>query len=122
MLFSYAKNDQKSFNEIKDWINLFNENNNRKDIVNYLVETKDDLERVVDENISREFAKTIKFGFKKTSSARDDNSINELFQEMGEILYKDYLKNNKGNLKQSGLKLSTEEKKNSFCCLFKSDG
>ena len=118
VLFTYSKDNQESFDEIKHWIELFNENNNREDIVKYLVETKDDLERVVDEDISREFAKKYNFGFKKTSSKKDENSVNELFQEMGEMLFENHLKYNKENLGQTGMKLTKPKKRKKVCCLF----
>ena len=60
VLFIYAKVCQKSFDNIKEWIALFNENPNGKEgIPQFLVESKGDLERVVDENLSKKFEKII---------------------------------------------------------------
>lgn len=123
VLFVYAKNNQYSFDRIKDWIAMFNENSNgKKDIPIFLVESKDDLERVVDEVLSENFAKENKFIFKKISCCKDNNSVNELFSEMGELLYKYYVQYNKKNFKQTGVKLNeNEKKKKSQCCLFKNE-
>ena len=121
VFFVYAKNNQDSFDKIKEWIKMFNENHNGKEgIPKYLVESKDDLERVVDEDISIKYAKENNLIFMKTSSKNND-SINELFQDIGETLYENYLKNKKGNFKQNGIRLKNTEKKIPNCCLFKND-
>ena len=121
VFFVYAKNNQDSFDRIKEWIKKFNENHNgKKYIPQYLVESKDDLERVVDENISIEFAKENNLIFMKTSSKSND-SINELFQEIGELLYENFLKYNKGNFKQINIYLTNKEKKKTNCCLFQNN-
>lgn len=95
VLFVYAINNLESFQNIKDWIELFMENHNgKKDIPHYLIENKNDLDREVDENLINEFLKENKlFKFKSISAKTNyGNSINELFQEIGEILFKDYKK------------------------------
>ena len=75
VLFVYAKDNQNSFDNIRDWIILFNENHNGKEgIPQYLVETKSDLDRVVDENRAQEFAKENNMKWISTSS-KDNNSI-----------------------------------------------
>ena len=122
VLFVYSKDNQKSFDNIKDWITMFNENHNGKiDIPQYLVENKGDLEREVDENKSKEFAKENNLEFKQTS-AKNNESINELFQDISELLYSNYMEKNKDNIKQIGVKLNVEnKKKGSQCCNIKSD-
>ena len=48
VLFVYAVNDLKSFEDIKNWINLFMENHNgKKNIPLYLIENKNDMDRNV---------------------------------------------------------------------------
>ena len=123
VFFVYSKDNQESFNNIKDWIKQFNEEHNGKEgIPQYLVESKSDLERIVDENKSIEFAKENNLIFMKTSS-KDNNAINELFQDIGELLYQNFLKYNNGNIKQNCLRLKNKNKnkKKSRCCLSKSN-
>ncbi len=70
VLFVYAKDDQSSFDNIKNWIIMFNENHSGKleDIPQYLVENKSDLERKVDEDISKQFAEDNNLKFIQTSA------------------------------------------------------
>ncbi len=86
VLFVYSIDNEESFNNIKDWITLFNENNNNKEeVIQYLVETKNDLDRVVDEEKSKEFAKNNNLKWFSTRS-KDNNSIDELFSDKEESL------------------------------------
>ena len=102
VLFVYAVNNLESFQNIKDWIKLFMESHNgKKDIPHYLIENKNDLDREVDENLIDDFLKENNlFKFKSVSAKfNQGNSINELFQEIGEILYKDFKKSEKDQKK-----------------------
>ena len=92
VLFVYAVNDLNSFQNIKNWIELFMENHNgKKNIPLYLIENKNDLDRKVEEYLIDEFLNEYKFEFKSTSAKLNDgNTINELFQELSELLYKSY--------------------------------
>ena len=118
VLFVYAKDNQNSFDNIRDWIILFNENHNGKEgIPQYLVETKSDLDRVVDENRAQEFAKENNMKWISTSS-KDNNSINELFDDIAELLYASFVKNNKGKKNQKKILINSEKKKSSHCCLY----
>ena len=111
VLFVYSKDNQESFDKIKEWIILFNENHNGKEgIPKFLIESKNELERIVDENTSIQFAKNNDLIFMKTS-AQNNYLINELFQEAGELLYANYIKNNTGNLNQKGIVLEKEKQK-----------
>ena len=120
VLFIYAKDNKNSFDNIKEWILLFNENHNGKiGIPQFLVETKGDLKRVVDENRSKKFAKENNLNFHQTSSKNDENSINKLFQEICELLYENHIKNYRGS-KQNNIQLKQyRQTKNSNCCLFR---
>ena len=82
VLFVYAVNDLNSFQNIKNWIELFMENHNgKKNIPLYLIENKNDLDRKVEEYLIDEFLNEYKFEFKSTSAKLNDgNTINELFQ------------------------------------------
>ena len=92
VLFVYAVNDLKSFQNIKNWIEIFMENHNgKKNIPLYLIENKNDLDRKVEEYLIDDFLNEYKFEFKSTSAKLNDgNTINELFQELSELLYKNY--------------------------------
>ena len=123
VLLVYAKNNQESFDRIKDWIEMFKQNYNEKHEIPFvLVESKNDLERVVDENLSIDFAKENNFMFKKISCVENNNSVNELFNDMGESLYEYYVKYDQKKLKQTGVKLAeSKNKKRNQCCNFKND-
>ena len=98
ILFVYSVDNYQSFENITDWIHFTNNHISKKDTLLYLIENKKDLEREVDQESINQFLKSNdKFRFKSTSPAfEDDNSINDLFQEISEILY---LKiNNTGSL------------------------
>jgi small GTP-binding protein len=115
VLFVYSINDEDSFNHIKEWITLFNENNNgKKGIPQILVEAKNDLERVVNEESSKKFAENNDLTRISTSSKTNDK-VEEVFQEMAEIMYKEYSKT--ANSKQKNISLNTEPKKGRSCCL-----
>ena len=92
VLFVYAINDLKSFENISDWIKIFLENHNgKKDIPLYLVENKNDLERNVEKESIDEFLKQYNFRFKSVSAKLNEgNSINGLFLELSEILGNNY--------------------------------
>ena len=89
VLFVYAANDIKSFENIIDWIKTYLNNcNNKKDIPLYLIENKNDLNREIEENLIDDFLNEYNFKFKSISAKlNEDNSINELFMELSELLY-----------------------------------
>ena len=118
VLFVYAIDKQKSFDDITEWIDLFNrENNDKEGFPKILVEAKNDLERVVDKEISENFAKERGLGWISTSSKKNDK-IDDLFQQMAEEIYKEKTKN--GNKKQKNIvlkKVEENNKKKGGCCL-----
>ena len=105
VLFVYAVNDKKSFENIRDWIKIFMENHNgKKDILFYLIENKNDLNREIEENLIDDFLNEYNFGFKSVSAKlNEENIINELFQEISELLFQKF-KNN-SNYQKSFLQL-----------------
>ena len=112
VLFVYAANDIKSFENIKDWIKIFMENNNRKDIPLYLIENKNDLNREIEENLIDDFLNEYNFKFKSISAKlNEDNSINELFMELSELLYNIYEKSEKSQNTQKFYKLNPKKPK-----------
>ena len=116
VLFVYAVNDLNSFQNIKNWIELFMENHNgKKNIPLYLIENKNDLDRKVEEYLIDEFLNEYKFEFKSTSAKLNDgNTINELFQELSELLYKNY---NISESKQKAINIFHQKKINKKHCL-----
>jgi len=114
VLFVYALNDKNSFDNIKHWIKTFIDNHNgKKDIPLYLIENKNDLEKEVDKELVNDFLlENINFKFKSISAKLNkDNSINELFQEISEILYIDYKESGKENRKQKIIKIENYSEK-----------
>ena len=98
ILFVYSVDNYQSFENITDWIHYTDNHISKEDTLLYLIENKKDLERKVNQESIDQFLKSNnKFRFKSTSPAlENDNSINDLFQEISEILY---LKiNNTGSL------------------------
>ena len=88
VLFVFALNNKDSFDSMKNWINLFNENHNGKEgIPMYLIGNKADLQREVQKDLVDEFIIKNKYRYFETS-AKDNNGIDELFQELSEDLYK----------------------------------
>ena len=87
VLFVFSLNNQDSFDNMKNWINLFNDNHNGKEgIPKYLIGNKADEKREVQKNMVDEFLCKNKYKYFETS-AKDNNGIDELFQELSEDLY-----------------------------------
>ena len=114
VFFVYALDNEESFNNIKEWISLFKETNQRNEAIpQYLVETKNDLDRVVDEEKSKEFSKINNLKWFSTSSKKD-NLISEIFEDIAESIYQEYTK--KENRKQRNIHLSKNKIKRKKCC------
>ena len=116
VLFVFAANDKDSFDNIKDWMNLFNEQKSLKDIPHILLGNKSDLEGEIDENLIKEFCDTNQIKYMKVSAKKKVN-INESFEEIGEMLIQKY----KPSDNQKKFKVSSYKKgKNHGCDLCKS--
>ena len=89
VLFIFNLNEPLSFNNIQEWINVFNDNNNKKKVIlKYLIGSKSDLEQRVEQNLIDEFANNTNMLYMATS-AKTNNQINELFQKIGEDILKE---------------------------------
>jgi len=111
VLFVFAFNSQESFDNIKDWIEMFDENRNGKTgIPKYLVGNKSDQEKEVDDDQINKFKEEYKdFKYYETS-AKNNDGIDKMFQDLGEELYK-ILVEKKGNPKtQNAIKISKYSK------------
>ena len=120
ILFVFAHDNLESFENIKDWMKIFEESSSsRIDIPKFLVGNKNDLESEVDENLIDEFLnKNKSFKYKSTSAKKEeDNQIKELFQELGEDLYEDY--KIYGNKKTKNIQLRDGNSEKKTCVLAK---
>ena len=81
VLFVFSMNDKETFDTIKDWMVLFNNNNSKEDIPKYLVGNKSDLEINVEQSLIDEFVKESKIPY-MSISAKDNKNIDELFEEI----------------------------------------
>ena len=119
VLFIFNLNEPLSFNNIQEWINVFNDNNNKKKVIlKYLIGSKSDLEQRVDQNLIDEFANNNNMLYMATS-AKTNNQINELFQKIGEDILEEEEKktNNMIRTKNSSrILLKTKEKNRKKCC------
>lgn len=119
VLFIFNLNEPLSFNNIQEWINLFNDNNNKKKVIlKYLIGSKSDLEQRVEQNLIDEFANNNNMLYMATS-AKTNNQINELFQKIGEDILEEEEKktNNMIRTKSSSrILLKTKEKNRKKCC------
>jgi len=117
VLFVFSFDSSNSFQNLGNWIKLFNEENtNQKKIVQYLIGNKKDLKKEVDaDEISFFLEDNKELIYKETSAKEDDNHINELFQEIGEKLYEINKKYKNSNKKE--IKISQHIEKENKCAL-----
>ena len=119
VLFIFNLNEPLSFNNIQEWINVFNDNNNKKKVIlKYLIGSKSDLEQRVEQNLIDEFANNNNMLYMATS-AKTNNQIKELFQKIGEDILEEEEKktNNMIRTKSSSrILLKTKEKNRKKCC------
>ena len=118
-LFIFSLNDIETFNNLKEWICEFEENNDETYFVcKYLIGNKNDLEIKVEKDIIDDFEKENNFfdGYVSTS-AKEDINIDNIFEDMSQILYDNYKKKGKMDQKRILLKKNDKKKKNCFSCL-----
>ena len=119
VLFVFALDDKVSFNNIKEWIELFIQNNSRdKEVLKYLVGNKNDLKSEIEQKLIDDFANENQFKYISTS-AKDNVSINELFEKIADNLYNAYII--KGDPKQKNITLKkggqNQPKRNCILCV-----
>ena len=126
VLFIFDLSKSKTFDNIKVWIEFFNNNNksekkNHKNIPRYLIGNKKDLEREIEKKVIEIFLEEEEnknMIYKETSAKDNNDEINNLFQEIGEELYEDYIKSGRKKNKNKKEKVHLtkyKEKKNSKC-------
>ena len=114
VLFVFNMNEKETFDNIKDWMELFNNNNSKEDIPKYLVGNKSDLEINVEQSLIDEFVKESKIPY-MSISAKDNKNIDELFEKIWKKLYFDYQQ--KGDKGQTDLEIKIKKKQKNKCCL-----
>ena len=120
VLFVFSLDNKDTFYTITDWMELFNNNNNREEFIpKFLVGTKNDLKINVEQNLIDKFVQKYNIPFKSTSS-KENKCIDELFEEIGKKLYLDYLGNlKKGDRRQTHFHIQSKKKqisKTYRCC------
>lgn len=124
VFFVFALNNKESFNNIKHWIDLFNQNNNsKKKIPKYLVGNKCDIlmdKQVEKDLIDYEINKEDKDMKYFETSAKNNINIEKIFEEMGEKMYSEYIKSRRNDNIQIKHEVPKIKKKNN-CCQVKSD-
>ena len=105
VLFVFDLNKSESFDNISDWIKTFEESKRKNlNIPKYLIGNKNDLVCNVQEKLIQNFLSKNKDFKYKSTSAKENNNITELFQELAEIVYENNQKY--ANLKTKNIKLS----------------
>ena len=105
VLFVFDLNKPESFDNISDWIKTFEESKRKNlNIPKYLIGNKNDLVCNVQEKLIQNFLSKNKDFKYKSTSAKENNNITELFQELAEIVYENNQKY--ANLKTKNIKLS----------------
>ena len=85
--FIFALNDKDSFDNIKIWMNLFNENQNINEIPHILLGNKSDLKEQIEKSLIDEFANNNNIKYIKTST-KDKTNINEAVEDLCKLVYK----------------------------------
>ena len=111
VLFVFAHDDKDSFDHIIEWIKLFDENCNNKDIPKFLIGNKNDLKKFDEQESFNDFIKEHNIQRYISTSAKDNINIAEIFKEIAEIIDPKDIK----PIKQTARRLSTQKKKNKCC-------
>ena len=122
VLFVFALNNSQSFENIPNWMKIFDESSNEAlKIPKNLVGNKKDLEYniEVNEDMINEFLKkNNNFIYKAVSAKEDNNEIQDLFQEIAERLYEEDIKNGHSKNKTT-VKLTKDKQDHRRGCAFK---
>ena len=114
VLFVFSLYEPQTFENIENWMKEFEENaSNKQDIPKFLVGNKNDLENNVGEDLLNECIQKNHILKYKSTSAKNNTNIKELFEEMVECLEKT---NNKSGVQQIKLVQKKKEKKKSCFC------
>jgi len=119
VLYIFGLNDKESFDNIKEWMTCFNKECIIEDVPKVLVGNKCDLsmDKELDQNIIKQFAEENEIQYIETS-AKDNKNINELFEEMGKMIYKKGLPLDKQNESFVMSKIKTKKPGRCVNCLY----
>lgn len=122
VLFVFDYSNINSFENITNWIKIFEENHNGKGIPKYLIGNKSDLrkkvsnpvdEKEIDKLLKQERFKDYKF---ESTSALENENIDKIFEELSETMYENYQKSpDKGQKNVLVKKYEKKKKKNGNC-------
>lgn len=111
----YAINDEKSFNDLNDWLTIVKEINNENLILG-IAANKADLYKIatVTDEQGKKYAQEIGATWRSTSSLLDDSGIDELV----DILFKQYLNSEDNSISQDRIKIDDKDniEKGASCC------
>ena len=111
VLFVFALNKKETFDDIKNWIKLFDENRIKSEIPRYLVGNKSDQNRDINDDLIEQFKNEYQdFKYYETS-AKSNDGIDKLFQQLAEDLYSIVSKNRGRNNSQKNQMISNYKKK-----------
>ena len=90
VLFVFDLTEIRSFNNISEWIKVYNEYNNDDKIPRYLIGNKCELDSKVDDKLIEEFLQqNTNYTYKKISAAQNIG-VDDLFLEIAEKMAKNY--------------------------------
>lgn len=110
VFFVYSLEDESTFINMKEWIQLFKEKNGKSDIPKYLIGNKSDIKKDYDSKIIDEFTKNNFISGFYTTSALNKTNIDEAIQKIVEEMYTNYIQSGR-NKKQNNIKLEKNKKK-----------
>jgi len=118
VLLIFSLDDKETFDNLNNWLDVFNETVGTNDIPKYLIGNKCDINNEFDTNLIEDFMKKNNIiGYKFTSS-KDNHFINEIFEEIVKAI-NEKSNNKKPKKKKSKIKLennnNTNKKKKKFC-------
>ena len=120
VIFVFAHNDKESFDHIIEWIQLFDENCNKKEIPKFLIGNKNDLKKFDEQESFDDFIQQHNILRYISTSAKDNkkNNISEIFKDMSEIINKTYKTSDKQYKlgKEKKDKIENKYKNKPACC------
>ena len=89
-LFVFSLNNIESFENIRKWMKLFDENSSKNKYVKYLVGNNNSLDRIVDDFLIKNFVKETNLKYKSVDPFVNDG-IDDLFQDVAESIFENYI-------------------------------
>ena len=115
VMFVFAVDNRKSFEEIGGWVDNFKNNSNldfKGKLPAILVGNKNDLNSEISDEEMEKLKNDYNFYGSIRTSAKTDENINEVFQNMGEMFFQMYGKRKK----KQNVKLAAKHKKKGNRC------